>query len=71
LETAIFERISAIHPEASLSVAKLRVLSREYTGVGRFTNFRLKQPGEERIQSTLELPGVIHVAGVSNGLGAF
>ncbi len=70
LESAILLRISALHPEASLAVSKLHVLSRKYTGVGSFTDFNHAKVNEGAPRNILDLPGAIAVSGVPNGLGA-
>jgi hypothetical protein len=62
--------ISAIQPEANIDVPKLHVLIREYTGVGSFTNFNPAKAEEGAPRTIFDLPGVITVGGVPNGLGA-
>jgi hypothetical protein len=70
LELAILLKIAAIQPDANLDAPNLHVLSREYTGVGSFTTFSSRNAREDPPRSILNLPGVITVAGVQNGLGA-
>ena len=48
----------------------LHVLSREYTGVGSFTNFRTQNMEPKAVQRTLELRAKIHTEPVPSGLGA-
>lgn len=70
LESAILLKISATHPAANLDVSKLHVLSREYTGVGSYTTFSNSRTEEAAKKSMLDLPGLIQVTGVANGMGA-
>jgi hypothetical protein len=70
LERAILLKIAAIQPNANLDASNLHVLSREYTGVGSFTNFRCANAEGHAASSILNLPGTITVTGVQNGLGA-
>ncbi len=70
LERAILLRIAALQPEADLVVSGLHVLSREYTGVGSFTKFSHADVKADAPRGILNLPGIITVAGVPNGLGA-
>jgi hypothetical protein len=70
LESAILHKISVIHPDANLAASKLHVLSRKYTGVGSFTTFNHATCEAKAPRNVLNLPGVITIAGVPNGLGA-
>jgi len=69
LECAILERIAKDEPWLQGPFHSLQVLSREYTGVGGYTNFLCDQaeaPGDP-------YPGLkplIRLPGVPNGMGA-
>ena len=69
LEAAILERLAGQEPSLCESVRRLHVLSREYTGVGSFTRFLCKEPGESKEQ-IVGLEGLIHMPKVNNGMGA-
>lgn len=69
LELAVLNRIANQEPSIREWFTDLRVLSREYTGVGCFTRFQTVQSltmGERQ----LALNALIRVPGVSGGLGA-
>jgi hypothetical protein len=70
LERAILERLARDRPSLLPLIPRLHVLSREYTGVGSYTNFRyperLPHVGNDRIG----LHGHIEMPSVPNGLGA-
>jgi hypothetical protein len=70
LELAILRNICATHPATALSVSKLHVVSREYTGVGSFTNFNVVGVDPGAPKSRLGLGCVVEVPDVPNGLGA-
>ena len=42
-ETAILERIALNNPSLREHFSRLHVLSREFTGVGSYTNFRIPE----------------------------
>ena len=65
LESAILLRIAA-----QLAISDVHVLRREYTVVGSFTNFSHPDVKADAATSMVDLPGIIAVAGVTNGLGA-
>ena len=65
-ELAVLNRIAAKDPAIG-SINQLHVLSREFTGVGSFTNFVCPREGDERMFS---LDDPIQMPGVPNGLGA-
>ena len=68
-ELAILERIASEHAELRPHLGVLRVLSREFTGVGSYTNFRCEGSGTE-CSDPLGLNGLIMMPGVPNGMGA-
>ena len=70
LELEILKRILKDSLERKVSPMELHVLSREYTGVGSFTNFSRVRPQVEGPQEILDLKGLIEISGVPNGLGA-
>ncbi|MEM8501469.1 MAG: hypothetical protein AAF542_25900 [Pseudomonadota bacterium] len=65
LERAILLRLGLNDQE----VSELRVLSRKYTGVGLYTEFKLNIPRSSRKTSAV-LEGQIKMPSVPNGLGA-
>ena len=66
-ELAILTRIADDEPSIRGFLGCLRVLSREYTGVGSFTTFRCDEPGPT---SHLGLNALISMPQVPNGMGA-
>ena len=69
LECAILERIAQDEPWLQGPFTSLHVLSREYTGVGSYTNFVCDAPEAEGDP----FPGLnplISMPGVPNGMGA-
>ena len=68
-ELAILERIALEHPSLRARLSKLHVLSREFTGVGSFTTFRVDQSVPEDSEH-FGLSALISVPGVAHGLGA-
>ena len=49
---------------------ELHVLSREFTGVGGYTNFLNRDSSDDLSDQQIGLAGLIMVPGVSNGMGA-
>ena len=70
LEIAILDRIAQEHPSVRPFLRRLHVLSRKYTGVGSFTNFRCDDVAEDAPREDLSLNGLIVIPTVPNGLGA-
>ena len=68
-ERAILERLARETPALAAAIGKLHVLSREYTGVGSFTNFAC-DTAEGVPSAHFVLPALIHMPGVPNGMGA-
>ena len=69
LERAILQAIAAQGEVTLPPIARLHVLSREYTGVGSYTTFlRSKQSEEKRTHVTLRAR--VRIPCVPNGLGA-
>ncbi|MEY2561236.1 MAG: hypothetical protein QOG51_1651 [Verrucomicrobiota bacterium] len=69
LECAILERIAQDEPWLQGPFASLRVLNREYTGVGSYTNFVCDAPDAEN-DPFPGLKPLMRVPGVPNGMGA-
>jgi hypothetical protein len=69
-ERAVLERISADQPSLRQHVENLHVLSREFTGVGSFTNFTCEDSGSEESEQQFGMNGLIVMPGVPNGMGA-
>src|SRR5687768_7240494 len=69
-ELAILQRIVSQSPSLCDSLGQLRVLSREFTGVGSFTTFLCdaSHPGEKDRQ--LGLDAIIQMPHVPHGMGA-
>lgn len=67
-ECAILERIARDEPSLRGPFTSLRVLSREFTGVGSFTRFLSND--KEGSSRQMGLQNLIHIPGVPNGLGA-
>jgi hypothetical protein len=69
-ELAILERIAAEHPALRAHLGRLHVLSREFTGVGSFTNFLCEDTEPVIAEQQLGLNGLIRMPDVPNGMGA-
>lgn len=69
LEVAILERLARKEPSLG-GLDHLRVLSREFTGVGSFTRFKCKVYTAAAVDQQVSLDTLINVPGVPNGLGA-
>lgn len=70
LEMAILQRMVAAHPPLAPLIAELHVLSREFTGVGSYTNFRHPNDSPDPPDGRIGLDVLITVPGVRNGLGS-
>jgi len=69
-ELAILERLASKEPSIRRSVGHLHVLSREFTGVGSFTEFASEQSSADAPEEQVSLDGLIKKPGVPNGMGA-
>jgi hypothetical protein len=70
LELAILQHMAVANPSLALLIPKLHVLSREFTGVGSYTNFRHPNDSPDTPDGRVSLDGLITVPGVRNGLGS-
>jgi hypothetical protein len=70
LELAILEHLASKESSISGSVQQLRVLNREFTGVGSFTTFICEESGANTPERYVTLDALINVPGVPNGMGA-
>ena len=68
-ELAILERMAQGSPSIRPYIAKLHVLSREFTGVGSYTKFRVENSSSKLVDGRLSI-GLISMPGVPNGMGA-
>jgi hypothetical protein len=69
-ELAILDRIAQKQPSIRPLIQDLRVLSREFTGVGSFTTFQCDDAGPEGDRQHFGLKEVISMPHVPNGMGA-
>jgi hypothetical protein len=69
-EEALLAALSHEHPTICPFVKNLRVLSREFTGVGGFTNFLCKEAPKDADHAPLGLNAMISMPNVPNGMGA-
>jgi hypothetical protein len=69
-ETAILERIALNNPSLREHFGGLHVLSREFTGVGSYTNFRIPEVDAQATRTHLSLDALIVMPNVDNGMGA-
>jgi hypothetical protein len=69
-ELAIRERLARKEPSLRGAVGQLHVLSREFTGVGSYTNFVSENRSAETPDKQIILDDVIMMPGVPNGMGA-
>jgi hypothetical protein len=70
LETAILHAIALQQPQLTPCLAGLRVLNREYTGIGTFTNFAQSPAAVCMPDCLVELNGTVEVLGLAHGLSA-
>ena len=70
LELAVLDRIAQEHPTVRPMIKGLHVLSREYTGVGSFTNFKHQDSQGDSQGRWIGLNPLIRISSVPNGLGA-
>jgi hypothetical protein len=69
-ELALLERIALKNPSLREHLANLHVLSREFTGVGSYTRFKILEGDDKAPKTHLGLDGVITMPNVENGMGA-
>ncbi len=69
-ELAILDRLARKEPSILASIGELHVLSREFTGVGSFTNFDCKESSAGAPEGHVDLDDLIKMPGVPNGMGA-
>jgi hypothetical protein len=69
-EVAILERIAAKSPSLRTCLRHLHVLSREFTGVGSYTNFKCENNGAQAYEHRVGLDDLIVMPNVQNGMGA-
>jgi hypothetical protein len=70
LEVAILDRMAVQDPSIGASLVGLRVLSRDFTGAGSFTEFRREFPAAETQHRHIGLDVLIRIPALANGLGA-
>lgn len=69
-ELAILDRLATKVPPIRESIDELKVLSREYTGVGGYTNFVNASSSAGSSDQQIGLDDAITMPGVPNGMGA-
>lgn len=69
-ELAILDRLAESEPSIQGSIGELHVLSREFTGVGSFTNFVCEEAQPGPPEDRVVLDAMIQMPGVPNGMGA-
>ncbi len=69
-ELAILELLANKWPELRPLIGQLHVLSREFTGVCSYTNFRSQESASELADHDLGLEEHIEMPNVPNGMGA-
>ena len=69
-ELAILDRLARKEPSIQASIGDLHVLSREFTGVGSFTNFKCDGSTDAAPEDHVGLDALINMPGVPNGMGA-
>jgi hypothetical protein len=67
LERAILDRMVLSLPNLAPAIPRLHVLSREYTGVGSYTNFKVNDPIVSE-SSPVQLNEIINIPSVPHGL---
>ena len=69
-EIAILNTIAQKNPVIRPFLERLHVLSREFTGVGSFTNFHCEETASGVPREYLDLNALIVMPNVPNGMGA-
>lgn len=70
LEIAILKRMAVDVPALNMFIGQLHVLSRKYTGVGSYTDFRIDAESGDLPAGYLGLHALICVPNVPSGMGA-
>ena len=65
----MLERVAADTPDAGVSVAKLHVLSRTFTGVGSFTEFLVKGQPKDTPRRVIGTSFGVNIPALKRGLG--
>jgi len=69
-ELAILKRLASKESSIGNAFDRLHVLSREFTGVGSFTNFKCEESVLGDHEKQIGLDALINMPGVPNGMGA-
>jgi hypothetical protein len=69
-ELAILERIAAKSPSLRPYLRNLHVLSREFTGVGSYTNFKCEDESAQVVEQRIGLDDLIVMPNAQYGMGA-
>jgi hypothetical protein len=69
-ELALLRQMSRQLPALTPLLSSLRVLSREFTGVGSFTTFQCDYAEPNASEQRVILDGAINMPGVPDGMGA-
>ena len=69
-ELAILGRIAAKSKSLRTYLRNLLVLSREFTDVGSYTNFKCEDEGAQLVEQRIGLDDLIVMPNVQNGMGA-
>jgi hypothetical protein len=69
-ERAILERIASKHPSLQQLVPTLRVLKRQLTGAGSYTDLDGPAPSAIFADAHIGMEGLINMPSVENGMGA-
>jgi hypothetical protein len=69
-ELAILERMAAKSPPLLAYMRNLHVLSREFAGVGSYTNFKCEDESAQVAEQRIGLDDLIEMPNVQNGMGA-
>ena len=70
LEAAILKHLAQSAPSLGPLIGKLRVSSRELTGVGSYTNFQCPDAALDLADRKIALDGLISMPNVPHGMGA-
>ena len=69
-EIAILSCLADQEPWIHDAIEFLRILSREFTGVGSFTKFKYEDSATQKQDRRIGLDAMIRMPGVPNGMGA-
>jgi hypothetical protein len=70
LEVATLQRLALTSPSLDPLIGKIRVLSREFTGVGSYTNFQCPDTAPDLGDRKISLEALISMPNVPHGMGA-